>query len=70
MITSESFTPATIEAMDQHMKLQNEDGSSFFFDEPLNIAFVSTVAVLTTITCTVGILCCIGSLITGTKTKR
>ena len=70
MVSSESFTLATIQAIVQHMKLQNKDGSSSFFDEPLNIAFVSTVAVLASITCTVGIMCCMGSLIIGTRTKR
>ena len=44
--------------------------SNDFFDEPLNVAFLSTVAVLTAIGSTVGIIGCVYSMIAGTKRKR
>ena len=70
MIFSESFTPVTTEDVIQHMKLQNQDSSSSFFNKPLNIVVVSTVAALTTITSTVGIICYMHSKVTVARRKR
>ena len=70
MISSESFTPATTEDVIQNMKLQNQDSSSSYFAEPLNIVFISTVVALTTITSTVGIIYYMHSKVTGARRKR